>query len=82
MVDSFSSHCVAFNEPGNKAVGCGITEDSRIYSRSEAIFGNAKLLDWSTVYFAPPFQAQVGVFFACDILTRVEIKLKSCSDYN
>ena len=42
--------------------------------------GKVKLLDWSKVYFVPLFQPQVGVFFACDISSRVEKRLKSCSD--
>ena len=77
VVDSFSSHCLAFNEPGNKAVG---QKQKQKLFQKWGYLGKVKLLDWSKIYFAPPFQPQVGVFFACDISTRVEIKLKSCSD--
>ena len=79
MVDSFSSHCVACYEPGNKAVGYLKTAEAipkvRLFWKSETF----RLVQ--SILFSPPFQPQVGVFFvACDISTGVETKLKSCSD--
>ena len=66
VVDSFSSHCVAFNEPGNKAV--------RLFGKSET-FRSVQNIFCSSVS-----TSSWCLFSACDISNRVESKLKSCSD--
>ena len=69
VVDSFSSHCVAFNEPGNKAVG---QKQKQKLFQKWGYLGKVKLLDWSKIYFAPPFQPQVGVFFL-HVIFQIEL---------
>ena len=73
VVDSFSSHCVAFNEPGNKAVG---QKQKQKLFQKWGYLGKGKLLDRSKIYFAPPFQPQVGVFFL-HVIFQIELNQSS-----
>ena len=74
MIDSFSSHCVAYyNEPGNKAVGqlkmVEAIPKVRLFWKSETF----RLVQ--SILFSPPFQPQVGVFL--HVIYQLELKQSS-----